>query len=149
MHRRRRHTSKAVTVLSGIAKGKSYEQIIAANKKLTYLDIFNAAQLALGLVEKWEDEQRESNPPSVTLATPYGVNELKRLRYPRMGEPWYGEEERQLREMFEAGENIHTIAVKLERTHGGITQRLVRLGLMQPLLFHPARTFDFPEEEIE
>ena len=48
-------------------------------------------------------------------------------RYPRSGEPWQDEEEKQLLRMHRKGFNIYKIANILERTPGAIADRLKKL----------------------
>ena len=48
-------------------------------------------------------------------------------RYPRNGEPWQDEEEKQLLRMHRKGFNIYKIANILERTPGAIADRLKKL----------------------
>ena len=48
-------------------------------------------------------------------------------RYPRGGEPWQDEEEKQLLRMHRKGFNIYKIANVLERTPGAIADRLKKL----------------------
>ena len=48
-------------------------------------------------------------------------------RYPRGGEPWKDEEEKQLLRMHRKGFNIYKIANVLERTPGAIADRLKKL----------------------
>ena len=48
-------------------------------------------------------------------------------RYPRGGEPWQDEEEKQLLRMHRKGFNIYKIANILERTPGAIADRLKKL----------------------
>lgn len=48
-------------------------------------------------------------------------------RYPRSGEPWQDEEEKQLLRMHRKGFNIYKIANVLERTPGAIADRLKKL----------------------
>ena len=48
-------------------------------------------------------------------------------RYPRSGEPWQEEEEKQLLRMHRKGFNIYKIANILERTPGAIADRLKKL----------------------
>lgn len=48
-------------------------------------------------------------------------------RYPRGGEPWQDEEEKQLLRMHRKGFNIYKIANILERTPGAVADRLKKL----------------------
>ena len=48
-------------------------------------------------------------------------------RYPRSGEPWQDEEEKQLLRMHRKGFNIYKIANILERTPGAVADRLKKL----------------------
>ena len=74
MNQQRRALSvKSEAVLTMIAEGRTYEQILARNGELTYLDIFGAAREALDLA-------RETGKPQARLDT-------VRKSHPRAYEP--------------------------------------------------------------
>ncbi len=50
-----RPSSKSVTVLSLIAEGYSYSQIVDGHPDITYLDVFGAAEEALRIIESPSD----------------------------------------------------------------------------------------------
>jgi hypothetical protein len=106
----------AVTVLTMIAEGHSYEQILAAHPALTYLDIFKAAREALDLA---------------TDGTGRTAGNLAAIRrqYPRAYESWTADEEDRLTELVRAGTTPEEIAVTLQRQVGAIRSRMVRLEL--------------------
>jgi hypothetical protein len=45
------------------------------------------------------------------------------------GKPWTPQEEKQLRELIQAGKSLDSIASKLGRTHGAVWMKAQRLGL--------------------
>src|SRR5437588_149235 len=83
-----------------IAAGHSYEQVLAADPALTYLDIFAAAREAL------EVAGQADNAYATWLAA---IQE----RHPRAYAPWSSEEDLQLRQLVEAGNSIDEIGSRL------------------------------------
>lgn len=49
----------------------------------------------------------------------------------KAGLPWSAEEDRQLLQSFDAGASVQQLATQHQRSRGGITSRLVRLGRIQ------------------
>lgn len=110
-----RLSSKSRAVLTLIADGLSYAQIVDGHPDLTYLDIFGAAEEALRL-----DEQESS----------YNERLAKiKEKYPRAYEKWTEAEEDELRRMQSSGKSLIEIAVALSRQPSAIRTRLERLGL--------------------
>lgn len=111
-------SSQSTAILTMIASGKTYEQILMAHPDFTYLDIFRAASEALGIAQE--------TPRTYTLVE-------KRERYPRAYEPWSEPEDHQLRGMIQSGETVARIADRLQRNRGAIRSRIVKLNLVQAL----------------
>ena len=61
---------------------------------------------------------------------PYDLNRIRETN-PRAYRRWEPSEEEELKRLFEQGISIEEIATKLERQNGGITSRLVVLGLIK------------------
>lgn len=61
---------------------------------------------------------------------PYDLNRIRETS-PRAHRRWEPSEEEELKRLFEQGISIEEIATKLERQNGGITSRLVVLGLIK------------------
>lgn len=112
-----RLSDNATRVLKLIAAGHSYSQILEIEPRLTYKDIFAAAQEALDF-----DEQ----PP------PYDerILEIKR-RYPRAYERWTREEDSELWERHRYGIPIDEIAAHLRRQPSAVRSRLEKHRLLQ------------------
>ncbi len=65
-----------------------------------------------------------------------GHNPYARLRetYPNAGKPWKRTDDEELRRLFTAGNSIDDLMLLFGRTHNGIQQRLLTLGLVpQPV----------------
>ena len=106
----------AVTVLTMIAEGHSYEQILATHSTLTCLDIFMAAREALDIATDREGSAAEK------------LAEIRK-QHPRAYEAWTAEEEDRLRDLARAGKMPTEIAAALQRQVSAIQSRMVRLGL--------------------
>ena len=107
---------KSFAVLSLIAEGYSYSQIVDGHSEITYLDIFYAAEEALRLNENESDYRAR-------LA---GI----KSKYPRAYEKWAAEEDSELRTMFTTGVNIAQLAVHFQRQPSAIRSRINKLGLV-------------------
>jgi len=107
---------RAAAILKLIAAGHSYEQVLAADPELTYLDIFAAAREAL------EVAGQADNGYASRLAA---IQE----RHPRAYAPWSGDEDLQLRQLVEAGQSVDEISARLQRQPGAIRSRVQKLGL--------------------
>ena len=107
-------SAKSVTVLTMIAKGHTYQQILDQHPALTYPDIFRAAQEAL--------EATEAIPSSYQ-------QKLARTRktYPRAYEQWTEEENATLVELTRSGVSIDKIARQLQRQPSAIRSRMQKL----------------------
>jgi DNA-binding CsgD family transcriptional regulator len=112
----KRLSPNAVTVLTMIAEGHSYEQILAAHPTLTLLDIFMAAREALDIAT----DGRGSTAGNLAAI---------RRQHPRAYESWTADEEDRLTELVGAGTTPEEIALVLQRQAGAIRSRMVRLGL--------------------
>lgn len=124
-----RLSDQSVNVLEMIAAGYTYEQILAIFPDLTYLDIFRAAEEALGLAM-----QCPSPGAPTTLAK-------KRERYPRAYEAWTDAENDQLRRLVRSGATVARIAGQLQRNRGAIRSRILKLGLVGELTPQEQRRF--------
>lgn len=118
--------SRSREILRLIARGHSYEQILAAVPGLTYRNIFRAAHEALKLLGP-EDETTEPSP-SIRVRD----ERLREIRaeHPRAYEPWTKDEDLRLGSMFAARKTVDEIADTLQRQRGAITSRLAKLGLL-------------------
>jgi hypothetical protein len=112
-----RLSAASVTVLTMIAKGHTYEQILAQNPELAYLDIFRAAQEALDATE--------------TIPSSYHER-LAHVRqtYARAYEKWTAEEETTLAELVRGGLSEDDIAKRLQRQPTAIRNRREKLKLL-------------------
>ncbi|HMT08899.1 MAG TPA: hypothetical protein PKA82_12915 [Pyrinomonadaceae bacterium] len=110
-----RLSPKAVAVLSLIADGHSYGQIVDGHPDITYRDIFAAADEALRMNESDSD---------------YNQRMAKiRKRYPRAYEKWSAEEDNELRSLFDRGISDTEAAEHFGRQPSAISSRLIKLGL--------------------
>ena len=110
----KRLSAKSVAVLRLIADGQSYAQIVDGHS-LTYLDIFAAAQEALGLDETTSDY----NDRVAAI----------RAKYPRAYERWSPKDDEHLQAMHAAGDSIDAMAETFDRKPSAIRSRLAKLGL--------------------
>ena len=106
---------KAVAVLSLIAEGQSYAQIVDGHSGLTYLDIFHAAEEALRLNESESDYNQR-------LAA------IKK-KHPRAYEKWSDGEDNELKSMRAHGTSIEWLAAHFKRQPSAITSRLNKFSL--------------------
>jgi hypothetical protein len=112
----RRLSEKSLKVLSLIAAGYSYGQIVDCNPELNYHDIFAAAEEALRLNDTHSDY--EARMASI------------KHEYPRAYERWTQDEDRRLAAMFARGVQIDELAAQLQRQPSAIRSRLEKLGLV-------------------
>ena len=115
---RKKLSSNTVSVLESIAEGRSYEQILALNPQLTYLDIFTAAREALVLDTETAGETVES------------LTEIREV-HPRAYEKWTPEEVDELTRMLGSGRTVDEIAARLQRQPSAVRSRMLRLNLME------------------
>ncbi|MCK4342688.1 MAG: hypothetical protein KAY37_13305 [Phycisphaerae bacterium] len=115
MTERKRLSEKSVMVLSLIADGHSYSQIVDGHAGISYLDIFAAAEEALQLSESQSDYHAR-------------MAEIKK-RHPRAYEKWEAEEDERLTGLIRAGEPVMAIAQRFERQPSAIRSRLAKLNL--------------------
>src|SRR5207253_627590 len=97
----KRLSRKSVTVLSLIAEGHSYAQIVNGHPEISYRDIFAAAEEALRLQESPSDYQ-------VRLA------KLKE-RSPKAYERWTAEEDADLAKAFRTGVSVEKLGKMFQR----------------------------------
>jgi DNA-binding NarL/FixJ family response regulator len=110
-------SSRAEAILEMIARGYSYERILAEHKELTYLDLFAAAREVLDVIKT----------DQAGLEKPAGV----KGKPARAGKKWDEAEDKRLAELFRAGEPVARIAELLERREFAIQARLVKSGLLK------------------
>ena len=109
-------SSRSAAILKLIAEGHSYEQVLATDSALTYLDIFAAAREALAVA---------SQAHGAYAARLEAVQE----QYPRAYAPWTSDEEEQLRQLVAAGQSVNEISARLQRQPSAIRSRLQKLRL--------------------
>ena len=131
-----RETGVSITdVLTMIAQGHSYKQVLENHPQLSLGDIMLSAKVAMDLIGKVEMVEKELKVEGAMKFTVKGgqfksVDELKK-DHPRAFEKWTEQEQQDVVRMFKAGDSIKTIAEKLQRSFGSIKARLVRLGLIE------------------
>ncbi len=108
-------SSKTIAVLSLIADGHSYSQIVDGHQDITYRDIFAAAEEALRLNESESDYLQR-------------IAVIK-SKYPRAYEKWSDDEDDELRMLFSRGVNNNEAAEHFGRQPSAIRSRLNKLGL--------------------
>lgn len=109
---------RSAAILELIAAGHNYEQVLAADPKLTYLDIFAAAREAL------EVTGQADNAHATRLAA-------IQQRHPRAYAPWSSDEDLQLRQLVEGRNSVDEIGTRLQRQPSAIRSRVQRLGLQR------------------
>lgn len=114
MNQSRRLSEKSIKVLSQIADGHSYSQIVDGQSDITYQDVFYAAEEALRLNETQTDYQ----------------NRLAqiRLQYPKAYDPWTTVDDAELADMHKRGEDIKEMVTRFQRQPSAIRSRLARLN---------------------
>jgi DNA-binding NarL/FixJ family response regulator len=108
---------KAVLVLTGIAEGRTYEQILATAPDLSYPDVFAAAREALELAASSRPKDYHAR-----------LRDIK-SRHRRAYEPWSQAEDDELRSLVASGASVHDIAEDLQRQQGAIQSRLSKLEI--------------------
>ena len=116
---------KAVMVLTAIVEGHTYEQILAMDRSLTYLDIFAAAREALAIVGRPVDAN-EAGSPTAPLAAGQSLEERRRV-HARAYERWEAEEDARLIRLVLDGHDITDIAATLQRQPSAIRSRIDKL----------------------
>ena len=114
--------TKSIDVLELIAAGRTYEQILTAHPELSYLDIFRAAEEAVGLL------RGQARLPKQSLTLPE-----TRRRYPRAYQKWTEAEDVDLARLVRSGATVAQIAGRLQRNRGAIRSRIIRLNLVEAL----------------
>lgn len=112
-------SNNAKQVLQFISQGYSYEQILARNPTLSYLDIFSSDQEVLDLIGTAYLPEKKPAPP---------LEDIRRT-YPRAYAPWNEEEDAELQGQVERGDDITAIAFHLGRQPSAIRSRIRKLGL--------------------
>lgn len=120
-------------VLEQIAQGRSYEQILSRYPDLTYLDIFNAAAEALGIVGK------DASTHAERLA------HIKK-EHARAYEHWTEAEDTRLKAAVQAGEPIRAIAKTHQRQPSAIQSCIAKLGLADGTM--PRRRDSAPTDSL-
>ena len=110
-----RLSDKSVAVLSLIAEGHSYAQIVDGHPDISYLDIFAAAEEALQFNESQVDHKQR-------------LAEIKG-RYPKAYEAWTTQDDAALSTMSRQGRPVSEMAAKFGRQPSAIRSRLAKLGL--------------------
>lgn len=123
-----------IDVLTLIAKGHSYKQVLETHPQLSLGDIMLSARVALDLIGRVRMVEKELKVEGEMKFTVKGgqfksVDELKQ-DHPRAFEKWTDQEEQDVARMFKAGDSIKVIAEKLQRSFGSIKARLIKLGLI-------------------
>ncbi len=108
-------SEKSVVVLTLIAEGQSYGQIVDSHPAISYFDIFAAAEEALRLSESPGDYQVR-------------LEKIKK-RYPKAYELWTEDDDARLTTMYCGQTPLAEIATKLERQPSAIRARLAKLDL--------------------
>lgn len=122
-----RPSTQAVVILTAIAKGHTYEQILATDRSLTYLDIFAAANEALVLAKR-PIRANAAGSSTVPVTIRQLIEEHRRV-HPRAYEPWNDEEEARLIESVRTGHGIEDIAATFQRRPSAIRRRMDKLQL--------------------
>lgn len=110
---------QAVAILTLIAEGHSYSQILAHYPALTYVDIFSAAREALDVAGAHTSDYRRRID---------GI----RQTYPRAYQAWSDDEDKQLAALVGEGKAQKDIAHLLERQSSAISRRIEKLRLDMP-----------------
>jgi DNA-binding CsgD family transcriptional regulator len=107
-------SDKSRAVLTLIADGYSYSQIVDGHPEISYRDIFDAAEEAL--------EMDRSGPPYQER-----LSEIKR-QYPNAYEKWASEEKEKLAKLASSGADIKEIAQILGRQPSAIRSQMEKQG---------------------
>ena len=110
-----RLSDKSIAVLTLIAQGHSYAQIVDSQPDLTYLDIFAAAGEALWLHESRPDPKER-------------LQQIK-AKHARAYEPWTAEDDAALAAMSRRLCQVSEMAERFGRQPSAIRSRLAKLGL--------------------
>lgn len=113
----KRLSARSVTVLQLISEGHTYDQILALQPDMTYLDIFDAAQEALEVVEAMPGIHQEK------------MAQIRRA-CPRAYEPWTDEEDAALARDVRSGLGHDEIAAKMQRQPSAIRSRMKKRNLV-------------------
>ena len=108
-------SEKSIYVLSLIADGHSYAQIVDSRPDITYLDIFRAAEEALELTASHVDYQER-------------MAKIK-AQHPMAYAPWTGAEDAELASMHSKHAPVAEMARRFQRQPSAIRSRLAKLDL--------------------
>jgi hypothetical protein len=111
-----RLSEKSIAILTLIAEGCSYSQIVDGHPGFSYRDIFAAAEEALRLNEP------QSNYDLRMAAI--------KAKYPRAYEKWTTQEDAELKSMSARGASHDDMAKHFKRQPSAIVSRLEKLGLV-------------------
>jgi len=75
--------------------------------------------------------QEPPTPAEPAHEPAYRVEDLRRT-HPNIHRRWTPEDEQRLRDRFAQGATIGDLVAELGRNEGGVTARLIRLGLLSP-----------------
>jgi len=118
MAKKNQLSAKSAAVLSLIAEGHSYSQVVDGHPDISYMDIFAAAEEALRLNESPSDYHQR-------------MAEIKK-RNPRAYERWDAAEDEELSGMHKEGRSVKEIAEHLGRQPSAIQSRISKLDLAPP-----------------
>ena len=113
-----RLSEKSTAILSMIAQGYVYSQIIESRTDISYRDIYHAAEEALKMNEHESDHKER-------------LAEIKN-KHPKAYEKWTAEEDEMLSSMHQQGDSHAEIAEQLQRQPSAIRSRLAKLGFDGP-----------------
>ena|SRR5687768_13526841 len=115
-----RLSEKAIAILTLIAEGCSYSQIVDGHPGFNYRDIFEAAEEALRLNEPQSDyDQRMA---------------AIKAKHPRAYEKWTMQEDAELKSMSARRASQDELAKHFKRQPSAILSRLEKLGLAHSTL---------------
>ena len=133
-------------ILDLVADGLTYEQIVARHPKLSYKDIFEAADQGANLMRAASEvatpaeigkllregrKLRAAEEPDGAKAGQRRTLEEIRGEYPRAYESWSPEEDKKVAAAYQAGQKVEDIALAHGRQPGAIRSRLAKLGLVK------------------
>lgn len=106
-------SEKSTTILQAIADGRSYGQIVEGNPTFTYIDIFNAAREALGLLSNFCEPG-------------HSVDAVRQM-YPNAYKSWAKEDDERLKGLVAEGERLSRIAELFGRQPSAIRSRIAKI----------------------
>jgi len=118
MTTKERLSMQSVTILSLIAEGYSYSQIVDGHPNISYLDVFGAAEEALKLNESPIDYCKR-------------MERIKK-KYPNAYQKWTVENDASLAALHGEGVGVTDMAKHFKRQPSAIRSRLSKLRLIPP-----------------